>query len=269
MAWPPSATLMDKFADWAGSTLHLPYLPAYVPVILRAFIAFNFSNILSSMLSPYVSKTYATLPKKTRHAWDVRFTSLVHAILVVYLAWRTMDKPALVQDRAFGWDPESGTMASIAVACFLWDVIESVTNFENIGFLLHACSCLGIFLCTFRPFLNYYAARFLLWETSTIFLNIHWWLDKTGQTGTTFQLVNGVILMTAFFCVRLMFGGYQSTQFWHTMGEIRDKVPMPLLILYTVGNVFLQGLNWYWFYKMIAALRKRFVPANVIEQKTK
>jgi hypothetical protein len=33
-------------------------------------------------------------------------------------------------------------------------------------------------------------------------------LDKTNNTGGTFQLVNGVFLVLSFFGVRIVYGGY-------------------------------------------------------------
>jgi hypothetical protein len=42
------------------------------------------------------------------------------------------------------------------------------------------------------------------------------------------------------------------------MYDVRDAVPTIYLLVYCGGNVVLQGLNVYWFTKMIAALRKRF-----------
>lgn len=79
-----------------------------------------------------------------------------------------------------------------------------------------------------RPFLAYYCNHCLLWEVyvqptraspsasmlttqnthrSTIFLNIHWFLDKTGRTGSPLQLVNGIFLLGAFLGVRIIYGG--------------------------------------------------------------
>ncbi len=39
-----------------------------------------------------------------------------------------------------------------------------------------------------------------------------------------------------------------------------QQVPMWLAWLYLGANVALTGLNWWWFEKMISAVRKRFVP---------
>jgi hypothetical protein len=52
----------------------------------------------------------------------------------------------------------------------------------------------------------------VLYELSTPFLNIHWFLDKAGRTGSTVQLVNGICLIAAFFGCRLVWGNYQTVQ---------------------------------------------------------
>jgi len=57
-----------------------------------------------------------------------------------------------------------------------------------------------------RPLVAEYICFYVVVYSSTIFLNIHWFLDKTGRSGTTFQLVNGFFLIATFFGVRLMMG---------------------------------------------------------------
>ena len=131
---------------------------------------------------------------------------------------------------------------------FLWDTIDAIVNFVDLGFVLHGTLCHSLApikpassayamlprrgmhnhlqphirtsplfhhrtnqysrLRTQRPFLQYFSPRFLLWELSTPFLNIHWFLDKTGRTGSTFQLVNGILLLCTFFGVRIVYGWY-------------------------------------------------------------
>lgn len=63
---------------------------------------------------------------------------------------------------------------------------------------------------------------------STVFLNFHWlgplspyvkskphpslrFMDKTGQTGSMLQLVNGIVLLSTFFGVRLAYGGKMAS----------------------------------------------------------
>ncbi|KAH6630646.1 TLC domain-containing protein [Chaetomium sp. MPI-SDFR-AT-0129] len=40
------------------------------------------------------------------------------------------------------------------------------------------------------------------------------------------------------------------------------QVPIWLTLVYLVSNLTLNALNWHWFHKMIAAMRKRFEPAK-------
>jgi len=61
-----------------------------------------------------------------------------------------------------------------------------------------------------RPFVNFYAPTFILYELSSPFLNIHWFLDKLNLTGSRFQLYNGLLLLFVFFSCRLVWGTYQS-----------------------------------------------------------
>lgn len=111
--------------------------------------------------------------------------------------------------------------------------------------------------------MNYYGVNLILYELSTPFLNIHWVLDKTGMTGTTAQLVNGILLLLSFGGSRLVWGTYQSVGMYRDIwtaytapGE--NPVPAWLAISFVVANTILCVLNFFWFSKMIAALRKRF-----------
>jgi len=104
----------------------------------------------------------------------------------------------------------------------------------------------------------------------------HRFLDKTGNAGTRFQLINGIFLLFSFFCVRLVYGGSVSIRFIFTLAKEWHDVPWLYIIVYGGGNCILQGLNIFWcvllnlirsdslvftvnrFMKMVSALRKRF-----------
>lgn len=142
-----------------------------------------------------------------------------------------------------------------------------------------------------RPFLNYYATVFILYELSTPFLNIHWFFDKLGMTGTKAQLYNGIVLLATFFSARLIWGVGQSVMVWYDMYRaifvgpnteymsvtpVNEKLPgtedimmyakeagpLPVWLagIYLLSNITLNTLNFYWFAKMIKAVRKRFEP---------
>lgn len=61
-----------------------------------------------------------------------------------------------------------------------------------------------------RPFVNYYAPVFVLYELSSPFLNIHWFCDKLEMTGGLVQLINGIFLLISFAGCRLVYGTYAS-----------------------------------------------------------
>ncbi|KAN0129618.1 DUF887 domain containing protein [Lactarius tabidus] len=203
-------------------------------------------------------KAWDALSVRERVGWQSHVASLVHALLILPLAASCLHIPALAADRAFGWDPRVGTLFAVTSGYFLWDSVVCLVHFEGFGFMMHGIVCLLVYLNAFRPFVAYYSARFLLWELSTPFLNIHWMLDKTGQTGSPLQLVNGLILISTFAGARLVYGTIMSYQVFQTLFEVRDGLSSAVLAGYACGCTALNGLNVFWFMKMTAALRKRF-----------
>lgn len=145
--------------------------------------------------------------------------------------------------------------------------------------------------------MNFYGPTFILYELSSPFLNIHWFCDKLNMTGSKVQLYNGILLLCTFFGCRLCWGSYQSIRVFSdvyraiTAGEfvLHDPelgklnngttvdpsavatpdimrfagdrtVPLWLAGCYLLSNFTLNGLNWFWFGKMIETIRKRFDP---------
>lgn len=122
---------------------------------------------------------------------------------------------------------------------------------------------------------------------------MHWFFDKLNMTGSKPQLYNGIALLATFFSCRLVWGSYQSALVYADMWRAvrgapsadylakafanpataadrdvnlmffsRDAVAVPvwLAAIYVASNLVLNALNWYWFVKMVAAVRKRFEP---------
>ncbi|PAV23506.1 hypothetical protein PNOK_0057400 [Pyrrhoderma noxium] len=246
-----------------AESLGLTKLPESAPNIVLSAICFWTVHIF---ISPVLSRvffpgSYGRLrSSRDRNNWNVHVVSLVHALIIIPLSLRCLNSPVLNADRAFGWDPRVGTLASIACGYFAWDTFESLWHFSDIGFVVHGLVCFFIYFLVFTPFIAFYGPRFLLWELSTPFLNIHWFLDKMNLTGSTLQLINGICLLTSFAGVRLIYGSIQSLEFYKTLLAIKDQTPLPVVLVYGVGNIILNSLNVLWFFKMIAALQKRMKP---------
>lgn len=110
-----------------------------------------------------------------------------------------------------------------------------------------------------------------------------------GLTGSTFQLVNAGFLLATFGGCRCIWGTYQSGWIYHDLlkalrlseaerplavaagmaqgqaynvltggGLGHESVPLWLAGLYLGSNTLLSVLQFYWFGKMIDAVRKRF-----------
>ncbi|KAI0064435.1 DUF887-domain-containing protein [Artomyces pyxidatus] len=242
----------------------LPHISPHLSTLVLSVVAFT---TLQQLATPLVARAllgsgaWSKLSRRARGGWRTRVVSMAHALLIVPLAFRCLGSPQLDRDRAFGWDDSAGTLYAVTSGYFLWDTVDSLLVYEGVGFVVHGAACFLIYISAFRPFLAYYGARFLLWELSTPFLNIHWFIDKTGRTGSRLQLVNGALLLTTFAVVRLLYGGIMSYQFFQTIIGVRDEISAATFYGYALGNIILQSLNWFWFTRMISALRKRFTPA--------
>lgn len=112
------------------------------------------------------------------------------------------------------------------------------------------------------------------------------------MTGSRAQLYNGLALLATFFGCRLVWGTAQSARVYRDMWAAMHTapsagytaaarlnstnpdenvmafaaeattVPVWLVAVYVASNIVLNLLNWHWFFRMIAAVRKRFEPAK-------
>ncbi|KAI1459424.1 DUF887-domain-containing protein [Annulohypoxylon moriforme] len=299
---PPIPALSKAVQPWADY-FELPTLPLHIHevVIMAAFY-----HVIGSVVSPFLSRRlfpthYSALSPSRKLNWDVHVVSFVQSTTINILAlWvmfvdderRNMDW----QERIWGYTGAAAMIQALAAGYFLWDLIMTAShiNIFGLGMLAHAISALLVYSFGFRPFVNYYSCNFILWELSSPFLNIHWFFDKMGMTGSRAQLYNGLILIFTFFCCRLVWGTYQSvlvardlwtglhsvptvlanvapenvsetifpSQYTNTMRFVTDSTSVPLWLaaIYTGSNLTLNSLNFYWFFKMIDAVRKRFDP---------
>ena len=111
------------------------------------------------------------------------------------------------------------------------------------------------------------------------------------MTGSVYQLINGIFLLMTFLGCRLVWGTYQTVRVyqdvWNSLfhtpaaagksaipiheGIMRfageEYVPVWLAFTYLGSNIILNTLNFYWFGKMIEALRKRFTPPKDVKEK--
>ncbi|EGS23632.1 TRAM, LAG1 and CLN8 domain-containing protein [Thermochaetoides thermophila DSM 1495] len=264
------------------------------------FYTLTHSVISPVVSNLFFSKYYPKHNRAKKANWDAHVVSLVQSVLINALALWTMfadeeRKNMDFEQRVWGYTGASGMIQALACGYFIWDLGITLLNLDifGVGLLAHAISALAVYSFGFRPYLNYYSSIFILYELSTPFLNIHWFFDKLNMTGSKPQLYNGILLLVTFFCCRLVWGTWQSVivygDMWRAIHEgpsaeyikaafsnpatandpdvnlmyfARGAGPVPIWLagIYVASNLTLNSLNWYWFYKMIHAVKKRFEP---------
>ncbi|QDS68400.1 hypothetical protein FKW77_010767 [Venturia effusa] len=244
-----------------------------------------------------VPSKYNAFTRRDRLNWDAHMVSMYQALFINTVAlWVIFSDPQRAvqngdwRERLWGYNGAAGMVQGFAAGYFLWDVFVSLGHLDVMGVssAVHAVCALGVTCIGFRPFANYYGLNFILYELSTPFLNTHWFLDKFNKTGSKAQLYNGIALLATFAGSRLVWGSYQSYliygdvwKAWHTTepyatplcAEFFGKtaaglgldtpvgcrtLPAWLAVTYVGANTALSVLNFFWFYKMIRAVRKRF-----------
>ncbi|KAF2034933.1 DUF887-domain-containing protein [Setomelanomma holmii] len=305
----PPPSLLVQLSEPFSEKFGLSTLPYHVHEILLGFLGYHF---ILYVLSPAISQlvcpgTYRGFNKRTRLNWDIHWVSMIQALFIntaaLWVIFRDEERHAMDwRGRLWGYTPASGMVQGFAAGYFLWDLQISTQYLSIAGpsALLHAIGALAVTCIGFKPFGNYYGLSFVLYELSTPFLNIHWFCDKLGMTGSKLQLYNGIALLITFFGCRIVWGTYSSTLIYSDMYKaltmpsqqpmgsfLGDEkcganasslnlrgsdcavgdLPIWLVSVYLVGNTALSLLNFYWFNQMVKAVRKRFVPAG--EGKTK
>ncbi|KAJ5748147.1 uncharacterized protein N7511_009843 [Penicillium nucicola] len=227
----------EPYALWLNS----PTLSEHIHEVILAFAFYLFIHaVVSPWLSPILfPESYNKLTPRTKLNWDIHVVSLVQSIVINVAALWIMvvdnERNSMSSgERVFGYTGACGFVQALAVGYFVYDIIVSIRHVQmfGIGLLFHAVAALWVFSLGFRPFLNYYAPTFILYELSSPFLNIHWFLDKVNMTGSRTQWYNGMALLGTFFGCRLVWGTWQSiivySDMWNALQHTWSASSSPL-----------------------------------------
>lgn len=115
-------------------------------------------------------------------------------------------------------------------------------------------------------------------ELSTPFVNIHWFLNKSGKAGSTFQIINGILLTVIFAGCRLVWGSYLTVVFFRDVWTalhapksswteydysslerplvLEHRAPWWLASMFMVSNAVLMSLSAFWSTRTIVTIQK-------------
>lgn len=205
----------------------------------------------------------------------IHFVSLLQSIVVVYLSLLFLcDKEKSdfpyrdVDSRIFGRCRDTEVITIYAIGYFLWDMYISACH-STLPFVLHGAVSTTVFVIGLKPYIQYYAPVFLMFELSNPFLNFRWfglkYLPTENRVCGILLLLNNLVLLLLFFGARIAWGWYQIARLTWDFVLVRNDDRFLLLdsCIIVGGNLILDALNAVWFSTMMA------VAINTIRGKQK
>jgi len=141
--------------------------------------------------------------------------------------------------------------ACISAAFFIADFILCVVQFEEYGlqFVVHAAAGLsGCVFCLLYGEGLLYLMILMLFEVSTPFLHLRWWLIEYGYKDGVLYVINGLILVVTFTTFRMIIGIpvlLKMVYELHTEPE-RDRHGLGMRIIFTMAPLLMTLLNSVW-----------------------
>ncbi|KAJ1976416.1 hypothetical protein H4R34_003985 [Dimargaris verticillata] len=241
----------------------IPKLADHWPTIVASTVFWYALHIAAEPFSRRMfPKAFNRLSPRHQEQWCIRTVSFFHACVATALSIPLINHPVLADDPLHGYWWPAGQVFAISLGYFIYDVSHCAYNVkqEGFGFLLHGAVAVIASLLSYKPLYNLYAPTVLVTEISTPFLNIHWFLDKMNMTGSTLQLANGAMLLITFFGARILFSYYWSAKLYIFAYQLSDQVDMLTRVLPALLLLTLNALNFFWFFKIVNAIVKRFKP---------
>ncbi|SCU98001.1 LADA_0H09890g1_1 [Lachancea dasiensis] len=205
----------------------------------------------------------------------LHFVSMIQSFVILYLSLAylqthgpTTTHPSALR-RVFDHDVESEVICVFAIGYFVWDAVISVF-YSSLPFIMHGLISTVMFSIGLKPYIQFYAPAFLMFELSNPFLNFRWFgikfFPQVSETNKTFtaralncvQLLNNVVLILVFFGARIVWGWYQIFMLCSDFWQVRHDPRFLLLETATIvsGNLVLDVLNLVWFLKMLSVAKR-------------
>mmetsp|Transcript_6221 Transcript_6221/g.11550 ORF Transcript_6221/g.11550 Transcript_6221/m.11550 type:complete len:265 (+) Transcript_6221:218-1012(+) len=235
--------------------------PWQVKAVVASTVGFFALQKLCGFVSLAVWPTYRAMTsgeKKKVSAWIV---ALFHAVLVSFMCAKLVAFPEdqLLQDRVYGKSNAANLVFTISTGYFLYDIQNCVSeNGIMWPFTAHHVASSICYVLVQRPFLPYYAIWFLLYEVSTIFLNIRNIMSHSGHGSHPLMPFFEKCFGYSFILVRIGMGipislmAVYDTLTAYNDGKLHS---VPVMVYFMIANAGLNGLNLFWLTKILAAAR--------------
>lgn len=251
--------------------------------------SFIFYHVVSTYFAPLVNKIifgarYTQITdRKLKIDFDVHTVSMVQAFISLYILWPVLTLPLTSYNIATYQNDYCSMVTSLSAGYFIWDLMVCLKYFNIYGFqyLIHAVFALSASLIPLLPVCQVWVPKFLLYEASTPFVNINWFIMqmlvpsknsnlKPAKVPAWLNLINGILLMVIFFFVRILWGNLAQFIYFYQMYKYRsDMTTLKARLSVVLGSVtlVLNSLNVFWFSKMVKIAKKLANSSNGKEKK--
>jgi hypothetical protein len=276
-AFTPPVTWGEDFQNFLT-----PYSHAWVAAVISLCCWLVIHAIASKLFCSKYDVAYGQTAKKSdekkgkkvktdeyyrSHAnWEmsIKTTALLHAIISstgATFAILTADQWALSVENLYNPDPLQRFILGISCGYFLYDLIIAIVG-QDIPFLIHGSMSSLIYLQAYgQNFCLQLGCFFLMYEFSTIFLNIRALMIATGNgSHPQFPIVEK-LFFGSFMFFRMVIGLVYSalialptlTKLAYS-GTAHSAIAASMLV---VANCAINGLNVMWSSAMVAILKGR------------
>eukprot|EP00128_Syssomonas_multiformis_P011192 Colp12_sorted_trinity150504_noHs@29388 len=268
MAADPTLIPLEGLPQWFLNVVHTPFHN----VIAASFVFTAITYFVSSrILCPALSKTYRDLSEEKKVDWNSRVASSIHATVVGLACLYVLYYDVHAAENPYtnlSWIARF--FMAISVGYLGFDFLLILFNFKAFGNLSlnlqtlghHVVAASGFYWSIDYQVFQYFCAYRLMSEVSTPFVNLRWYLAVNPKwKNSHLYLINGVVLMLIFFACRIVAIPFFYHRWYVTFDGIYG-VPWWLRIVFTYTAFFLDGLNLFWFNKLVTGVMKMLKDQN-------
>lgn len=199
---------------------------------------------------------------------SMHLVSFLQTVVVLYLSIGFLIDPALAVEpyptptsRIFSETRETQVICIFAIGYFIWDTLISLV-YSTLPFALHGIVSTIVYVIGIKPYLQYYAPVFLIFELSNPFLNFRWfglkYFPEENKICSKLLHFNNLTLMITFFIGRIAWGWYQIAKLCYDFYMVRNDPRFMFwdTMIIVSGNFVLDILNVIWFSTMVSVAVK-------------
>lgn len=196
-----------------------------------------------------------------------RIVSIVHAIITSVVSFLLILKDPIVSinnpSDFSGWpkleltSPMATNLCLYSLSYFVADFMLCSILFKENGFpfWIHAAiGCASSSFAAFGQFGHVFVGPLYLWEGSTPFLNIRWILAEYGLKNNPIYILNGLILIIAFFTFRLILGIPLCIKIIMSLNdeEHQNSLDIKIRVIFSLAFTCTMILNSVWGYGLLS-----------------